>query len=536
MNGRLKSWHIDLIYVVIFLFMAWFYGLFDSMDQGPYSRHQWRQSDCLSITQNYAQDGLPFLAPEIHWQGEQQTGKTISEFPLIYYTVGKIWSSTGKAYWIFRSINFFIFGLGLFYLRKLSKKILKDNFWSIFVPLFVFVSPVLVYYSNNFLMNVNALSFAIIGAYHFYVYRVEKSYKKLLFSAALFTLAGLFKLTSLLLFFSFGAITLYELIIRERALKTRWKELLPFAGTLIIIFFWYRYVNSYNAANLSQIFLQGTLPIWEQAPDARLYNWNLIRKELVPAVYPWGGWLFILAVIAVILLRVRKINRYFLALFALIFMGIVVYVLLFYQALNEHDYYLINLTIIVPIGLLTALRYLSKHHQKWFSGLLPKGLATLVLMVLTYNAAVQTRIKYSVGDKWVTQSPFIDDEQLKYWEWYHWNYERTYRGLEDLEPQLEKWGIGRNKKVLSIPDGSINITLFLMNRKGYSDFWMMSNPKNHALVGKDRVKKTIEWGAEYLVVNDTTALANHPAKSFIEDTIGMHRNVMVYRLRTGKNP
>ena len=80
-----------IIFFALFVFLSWFYGLFDTMDRGPYSQHQWRQVDCLSITENYYQNNLPFLEPEMHWQGEGESGKAISEFPILYYAVGKMW-------------------------------------------------------------------------------------------------------------------------------------------------------------------------------------------------------------------------------------------------------------------------------------------------------------------------------------------------------------------------------------------------------------------------------------------------------------
>ena len=106
--------------------------------------------------------------------GENADGSTISEFPIVYYTVGNLWKITGKHFWVFRGISFFIIVLGLFYLKKLCDRILGDPFWALFIPLFLFTSPVLVYYSNNFLMNPLAFSLAMIGGYHYYIFYQEK--------------------------------------------------------------------------------------------------------------------------------------------------------------------------------------------------------------------------------------------------------------------------------------------------------------------------------------------------------------------------
>ena len=84
-------------YFLFFLVLvSGIYGYFNILDSRPQGMHVWRQTDCLSFAANYYYQDLPFLEPEIYWQGSDKGGKTVSEFPIIYYLTAKIWKITGK--------------------------------------------------------------------------------------------------------------------------------------------------------------------------------------------------------------------------------------------------------------------------------------------------------------------------------------------------------------------------------------------------------------------------------------------------------
>ena len=523
MSRKFSPLQINLIYGVLFLLIAWFYGTFETMDRGPYSRHQWRQVDCLSITQHYYQDDLPFLEPEIHWRGKGQTRKTISEFPIIYYSVAKIWKVTGKQYWIFRGISFLIMAFGLYYLKKLCQRFLKDDFWAIFIPLFLFSSPILAYYSNSFMMNTNALALALIGAYHFYRHRTEKSYKHLVYACILFLFAGLLKITSLLLFFGFGAIFLYEMLVKEKSLKERWKELLPYAFTLALILGWYSYAGWYNSNNMSLVFLQGLLPIWELDWNDIYSNWKLLNSELKPAYFNVPA-LSMLGIIFVgLIINYKKANRYFIGLSILITIGIVGYILLFFQVFNVHEYYLTNLLIFIPLISLLLLDYLRNNYETIFQSRTVKITASIGLLFLIYSAAVQTVVKYDIGKEWAKNSFILDKEDVKYWEWYHWDYDNTLKELDTIEPVFEKAGVKLNDKVVSFPDGSINISLYLMNRNGYNDY---GNTQTRAI----QIEKAKKWGAKFLVISNVALLNDESLMPYFENKVGGTEHVSIFKL------
>ncbi len=525
MTGRKFSpLQINLIYGILFLMIAWLYGIFDTMDRGPYSRHQWRQADCLSITQHYYQDNLPFLEPEIHWRGNGESGKTISEFPILYYSVAKIWQVTGKHYWIYRGISFLIMAIGLFYLKKLAQRILKDDFWSIFVPLLLFSSPILAYYSNSFMMNSNAFGLVLIGAYHYHRHRTEKSFKHLVYACTLFLFAGLLKITALLIFFGVGAIFLYEMFWKERSLKQRWKELLPYAGTLILILAWYSYAGAYNAKNMSMVFLQGLLPIWDLDWDDIYLNWKLLNSDLKPAYFNVPA-LTLLGIIFIgMLINFKKANRYLMALSVLITIGMIGYILLFFQVFNVHEYYLTNLLIFIPLISLLFLDFLKTHFETIFNSRSVKITASIALAFLIYSAAVKTVVKYDIGKKWAKNSFVLDKNEVTFWEWYHWDYANTLKELETIESVFKKAGVQLNDKVISMPDGSINISLYLMNRNGYSDYSLNRFPRS------ERIERAKKWGAKYLIISNNDLLEDENLQPYLTNKVGGTAHVSIYKL------
>ena len=78
------------VFILLFIIMAAIYNYHHILFYPPQSVHQWRQCDCLSLTMNYYQDDNPLFQPSVHYLREDGTGKTVSDFPLIYFTVAKL--------------------------------------------------------------------------------------------------------------------------------------------------------------------------------------------------------------------------------------------------------------------------------------------------------------------------------------------------------------------------------------------------------------------------------------------------------------
>jgi hypothetical protein len=88
-------------------------------------------------------------------------------------------------------------------------------------------------------------------------------------------------------------------------------------------------------------------------------------------------------------------------------------------------------------------------------------------------------------------------------------------GMQDL---LIKNGVTEDKKVLSIPDLSTNTTLYLLKRKGFTEF-----------NGREKILK--ERKAGYLVAGNPYIVTQLHLESYISDTLGSFHDIYLYRLK-----
>ena len=65
------------------------------------------------MTLNYSRPDANFLETRIHYLGQKGTGRTTSEFPVMYYTIGRIWHLIGVHVALYRAIIMGIFFIGL---------------------------------------------------------------------------------------------------------------------------------------------------------------------------------------------------------------------------------------------------------------------------------------------------------------------------------------------------------------------------------------------------------------------------------------
>ncbi len=133
----------NFIFIAVFIGLFFLYGLNETMFYPPQSLHIWRQTNSLSLTQNYYQYNLPFFQPEMHNQFCDQgySGKAAGEFPIIYYAVAQLWKVFGKHEWIFKLVHLLILFFGLFLLFQTLSRIIDNRFWAGFLSLLV--SPLL---------------------------------------------------------------------------------------------------------------------------------------------------------------------------------------------------------------------------------------------------------------------------------------------------------------------------------------------------------------------------------------------------------
>lgn len=501
-----EGWHWFLLAALLGS-MAVTYGYPDILTKRPQGLHAWRQADCLSITLNYKDTDTPFHRPRIHYLGHHGDGSAMSDFPLIHFAIGRIWRSTGQQEWIFRALVLSLFCIAMFMLHGMLCGLLRDHFSSLFIVTLVFTSPMLAYYANNFLMNVPAWSMAIIGWAFFWKALERGSRGMLMACLAAFLFAGLLKATAALSLLTLTAILVMHHVPLGRKILGRIQ--VPHAAwglglSLVSILFlagWYVYAHNYNSANDSGVFLVGTLPIWS-VPDHEFRETldairiHLRRDYFRPFVYP----LLALALISAAL-GLQRAPRLLLVISTLLLLGTLSISVLFFGALKEHDYYSLDQLVLVPFllaaGFLALPDRMRRVLQHW-------GARLVMLAVLIHCTDFARR---RMEDRY---AGWMNHEYLERVHWYG-----------TLAPTLETLGISKDSRVISLPDASFNITLYLMDRTGWTDFDSLSHHP-------DKIRHYKAMGAEYLFVHDEQTLQR--LGPVAKQKIGSHGPIQIFRL------
>ena len=515
----------NLLFVLLLLLISLIYNYPNILTSRPYSIHQWRQADCLSITMNYYKENRNFLEPAIHWVG-QKDGKTVSECPIIYYSVAQLWKVFGHHEFIFRLINILIVFTGLFCLFKLIQGVILDSFWSGAVTFMLFTSPILVYYTNNFTADAPAFGLALIACY--FLWKGINQEKRVWYylSFLFFLLGGLIKISSLIIFIAILLIHTYLIFFskKEKAgFFYRWYSLVPYLAVILIILAWLSFVFHYNQENLSGIFLTGLYPIWETDALMRQNIWINIKNDLLPAYLNKNAVYLTMSLFILMFFFYRKINKFLFFLTVLVFLGVVSYLLLFFKAFTIHDYYLTNLLIFVPLPFIAMLEMLKRNYPGVFKMLALKILACCAVLVLIYETSGVNRMKYSTND-WLVKSNFmVHKYSVAQWTSYHLNYSERFKAYETITPYLRSLGIERTDRVLSLPEGSINISLYLMDQKGFSAFGYGERPFDQ------RMKFYMENGVKFLVIDSVLNKEDY-LLPYLSHKMGDYQNISIYNL------
>lgn len=524
-----KKYHLAF-WVLIAAFSV-VYKYHKILHEPPGGIHQWRQSDCLAITENYYRDNAPFFQPAVNWIGASGSDKTVSDFPVIYYITGNLWKIFGQKEIIFRVINLLIFFAGLFALYKLSLQFLHNRFWAIFIPLFIFTSPVVVYYANNFLMNAPALGLSFCAWYFYFRFRDTQHYKFIFIAVLFFTLATLLKATAAISFFTALAIFVAEQFFNRETSPFPWKKTLRvsaifFAGMMVCMA-WILYAAHYNALHNEGVFLVGTLPAWELNHEEILQTFKALSGAYMAKQFYFLPVLILLALMLGFNLYAVKKNTILLLTVIFLFAGFIAFFLFFFGAFKDkHDYYFIDQYVLVAFILLGFFYTMQTRYARIFSS---TGVKVLFIFLLFFNLVyckAKNNIKYFDTKDGIAEKLFLEKEEVEFIEWLKWDYRTKKLTLHEAVPYIRALGIKRTDKVLSIPDASFSITLYLLEQKGFTDFGC-DDPGD----GQKRIGEKISQGADYLVIHDPDLEKTESLKPYLIHKMGSYKNVSIYDLR-----
>lgn len=485
-------------------------NLIDFLHLRPQSIHQWRQTVCLNITLNYAEQNNGFLQTETNLLNADQetTGIAMGEFPLFYYLMGKAWQVIGPSEFLYRTTTLLLFISALFAIYKALYRETENFMSSAFLSLIFIVLPVTAYYSVSFLMDGVALSTLILSWYCFYrAYKDRAAIWYILFFV-LFTLTGLFKVTLLisviaLLVVSISSWLFPQLIqIKNKHWVVPTIVLLMVAITFNIL--WYAYAISYNNQHGGWITENGIYPIWELTQEkwAIVFDWvkSYWYKQYAP---PWFYILFLFTLISFLKAKAKIKEHRFLAVLTLVtFMGTLTYVLLWIQVFDHHDYYVFAIYPLffglVLLGFVSTWQSLTQIGQRVFTAFLGG-----ILLISAVYTGKQLHFRLN--------------------GWPNGNGQNEFQAYFDITPYLRnKIGIDRTEKIVAYPDQSVCISLYLADQKG----WQMNAEQDTSFLNSK-----IEKGASYVLVNDSSFYKIQGIEDIGLIQIGRHKGIDVLKVQ-----
>lgn len=505
----------EIILLLSLVALGWFYGYGETMFYMPQSTDIWRQSDCASFALNYVQNGMDFFHPQVHHcLNPSADGCAAGEFPLIYYVVAILYKLFGVNVFLFRLTNTIIFAVGMLALYKIVFYFLKDHFYSLFIPCLLFSSPIIAFYANNFLSDVSSLSFTFMAWYQALKYKRDQRKINFILSMVFFTIAMLLKANSAISFFALGCIFFIELNNwnafdeQKKIFNNRVLNISGFMIAAIAAVAWYKWAIAYNEKHQT-IFL-GTQswpgwPIWEVSDadyvstlTSMFFNTNSMFNLFTTAV-------FLFTLFFVIANR-RFLPDFLFGIYLLLLTGSLLFLLYFFVGFRNQSYYYINLMTLPVFTFIITLYILKVRYEKMYqSGIFKLMVTALLILNILHTSTELTKSFYQNGWRHSQLSSTL--------------YEDEFRQFLDSKVPFED-------KVISIPDGTPNSTLYVLNRKGWSNYGF-PNSAVDSVTMVDFINK----GAAYLI---TTAESESEAKilqPFKKSEVGVYKNVHIYSLK-----
>ncbi len=400
----------------------------------PHGDHAWAQCDRASWALNYYQFGYNFTEPRTHNIVYNPSGIATGEFPAIPYLVSKLYAIFGFHEFIFRLITL-VFTLPAFVVAfLLARKLLSNTLSVLTASLLWLCSPNLIYYSTTFLPDTVALAFFAAG-FWFIADSAVPNFKRIVLFSFFASVAVLLKSSLLFLV----AAVYISLLINgwvNNKLKVVFTNTMVLTIPLLVCVGWLMYGRNSQLTNHSAVFKLGVLlPRNLNEISNALY---LFARNL-PKLYPLPIWIVFGVMAYLLVIRFSRNN--FLHIFTVVGFGMwaIFFVILMRNAGN-HGYYHIPFQFLLFTLTATALKTLPNHLHTTTKTITIGGLAAIASLLLF----IQTTKKIS------THYSHINTEWLS------------------LEPELRKAGISYSNKVFTAYDESYNISLYLMNQRGWN--------------------------------------------------------------------
>jgi len=418
--------------------------------------HGWAQADRLALAHGFLRNGFDLFHPETqvfnhiypHDLSVQSTSTiTAVDFPMHDIIAAFLMKLTGTdSPVIFRVYVLFMGLLGLVFLGKLARLILKDDIKALFVVVFASLSPVFVYYHGTLLPTIPSLSVVIAGLYYFFKYHESKREGYFLASIVLLGVAMLTRTTFVI---PFIAIIAFELLNYMKTRNGSWKRLAVVVA-VTGVFLIYRFYNQALTEEYGSMFLNRLMPPDnpEQATDLLMYVWKHLRFAYFSSIQYWAVFVIVCVVSYFQIGKRHEVTKtkHLITLLAIYLLGCVLFAVAMLKQFQYHDYYFLD-TFYIPLILLLifTLAYLPAPTTGTTRNICLVLVGVFVLAAFRMPQRSQ-RSRYEVKA----------DDRLQ----------QAIADYQDADVLLEQLHIPDDAIILVMDAMSPNTALLLMDRKG----------------------------------------------------------------------
>lgn len=464
----------------------------------PYGTHTWRQSDSASQFRNFYQNGTALWKPQLMNQTGRD-GVAVAEFPITYYLAAQGAKIFGYTEAWCRGLHLFLLLVASFCLYLIALRFIEHPLVAVLPALCFLNLPLNYFYGNNFLPNIPAISLVIIGWWFYFRFLYDGRSSAIIGLFFFMSIGALIKASELIHIVAAILSLLYAKYWRKEDWPKggAWGIGLGSLFSIASLAAWVWYAKTTNQAHGNNMSLLGILPIWDMSVVDRSYTWTVMKTIWAPVINSKINWVMTgLLCLGMLWPKVWRAPAFLPGI--LLFLGSIAYGLLWYQAFMIHDYYLLTMLVFPYFLLIALLAELSRltWRQRW----MPWGAVVILLALgihtILYNGKIQEN-RTGVNGSEINPAFYT------------------------LEEKLRNLGVDRQDRVISVPDPSPNISLYMANNPGWTDCLNggINNPEPY-----------IKAGAKYLIATDTT-VKNRPGMTpYLTDSIGTHGPIVVYRL------
>lgn len=441
----------------------------------PKGAHAWRQADALSMAMKFASEDLPLHKPAMHFR-QGADGSGAGEFTLTYWLNGQLWSALGvkRLPWTMRLMHGVIWWLGLLALVDWVRRKTGAGWLGVAIAWLLQASPLTAYYGPGLMVNQMALGSMFIGWW-----ALER--RAFVGGGVALGLGMLFRPTMALALVGPALEPLWD-----RSRRAQW---ISMVGAVVGVGAWVVWSKVYNAAHETTYFLTGLSPMTDVLQAG---NWSefkeLFTSVLLADFYPKAIRITGFATYIYVLLRGWRTAemRQASVVAWLTFAAALAYIFLWFGRLNHHDYYLLDVLVLVPVGALAMHQALPAGARRW----LP---AMLLALIAVGTWAARDRAGAKSGHNLPATSPFMSSWELTMWRNHHAVWNGRFEGLDAL---AASGAIPEDAVLVCMPDASPNIALSRLDRNGFTSLY------DNDLQAGARLRHYAERGATHFVALD----------------------------------